>query len=103
MERSSFSPGADTPEEDVGSSPVSAPVGHREEEGKTDRRSDAAPITHSQPAAEIENFLEELATPLAQSNKFERPPEEDRMENERLATEKLQNQDLARENDELIK
>jgi hypothetical protein len=103
MERFSFSPGADTPEEDGGPSPVSASVGHREEEGKTDRRSDASPITHSQLAAEIENFREELAAALARSNEFGRPAEEDRMENERRGTEKLQNQDLAPENDELTK
>jgi hypothetical protein len=103
MEKSSFLPGADTLEEDGGPSPVSAPVGHKEEEVKTDRRSDAAPIRHAQLAAEIENLRQELATTLARSKEFERSAEEDRMENERLATAKLQNQDLARENDELIK
>jgi hypothetical protein len=70
---------------------------------ETDQRSDAAPAADAQLAAEKENFREKLAPTLARSNKFERRAKENRMENERLAAEKLQNQDLARENDELIR
>jgi hypothetical protein len=39
----------------------------------------------------------------ARNNKLERRAEEDRMENERLAAKKLQNQDLAHENAEDIR
>jgi hypothetical protein len=46
---------------------------------------------------------EKLAAALARSNEFKPRAEEDRMENERLATKKVQNQDLAGGNDELIK
>jgi hypothetical protein len=45
---------------------------------------------------------EKLTAALARNHKFERRAQEDRMENERLVAEKLQNQDLARDNGKLI-
>jgi hypothetical protein len=50
-------------------------------------------------AAEIENLWENLAAGLARNSEFG-GVEEDTMENERMAAEKLRNQDLARANDE---
>jgi hypothetical protein len=98
---SSFSPGADTPGEKSGLSPVSAPIGHGEEREETNRRSDTAPAADTQLAAKTENLPRKLAAALARNNESERRAEEDRMENERLAVEKRQNRDLGRENNEL--
>jgi hypothetical protein len=56
----------------------------------------------AQLAVEIENLREKLAATLAQNNEFERGAEEGRTENERLATENLQNQDLTHANNEFI-
>jgi hypothetical protein len=64
-------------------------------------RLDAAPTTDVQPVTETENLHEKLAVALARNSKFELQAEEGMMENERLAAEKMQNQDLARETDEL--
>jgi hypothetical protein len=99
----SFSPGADSleeEEEEGGPSTVSAPVDHGEEGEETYRRTNAAPTADAQLASEIENLNERLTAAVARNNEFERRGEEDRMENKELAAEKLQNLDLARENDE---
>jgi hypothetical protein len=53
--------------------------------------------------AEIEKLREKQAAVLTRNDEFERRAEEDRIENERLAAEKLQNRDLARKNGESIK
>jgi hypothetical protein len=109
MDESPFSPGAGTPEEEEeenrkegGPSAVSVPVGHGEEGEEIDRSWDAAATADAQLVAETENLHEKLAAPLARNNEFERRAEEDRMGNETLAAEKLQNQDLVLENGELI-
>jgi hypothetical protein len=106
MDGSSFSLGADIPDEKrkrAESHQCRRLRGHEEEEEETDRRSDAAPAADAQLVAETENMRAKLSAALARNNKFEPRAEEDRMENERLASEKRQNQDLARAHDELIR
>jgi hypothetical protein len=58
------------------------------------------PTRDTQLATGIENLCERLAAALARNNELERRAEEDRMENERLAAERLQNQDRVRTNNE---
>jgi hypothetical protein len=58
---------------------VSAPVCHGEEGEETNRRSEVAPTTDAQLAAEIENLRDWLAAALARNNEFERQAEDERM------------------------
>jgi hypothetical protein len=66
-------------------------VGPGEEGEERDRRTDAASTADAPLTTEIEILREKLTGGLARNNEFERRAEEDRMENERLAAEKIQN------------
>jgi hypothetical protein len=78
------------------------PVSHGEEGEETARKSDTASTGDGQSAFETENCPQKLATALVRSNKFKRRAEEDGMDSQRVAAQKLQNQNLTGETDELI-